>query len=584
MKKATGYFQHNPLKSIRFILLLFALIVTSAENIIAQGLSVNTTGAAPDTSAMLDVSSTIKGTLITRMTTVQRNSIALPATGLIIFNTDCSEFQYYSGSGWVSILNSNSTMIAGAISGSALFCSGQTGVSYSVVPVVGATSYLWSVPPGAVITSGQGTNAISVNFGSTPGIISVSVTNGCSTSAASVLATTLTTVITTPGAINGLSAVCSGQSGVIYSISAVPGATSYNWSLPAGATITAGAGTTAITVTFGSNPGNVSVTASNSCGTSNPSNLSVSMSSVPGTPGTVSGPTTVNPNQTGVAYSISAVSGATSYTWTVPSGSTITSGQGTTAIVISFGSTSGNVCVTADNSCGSGTASCLAVSTICYTSGNQTFNYTGAQQTFTVPPCVTSVTLDVYGAQGGGGGGNGGRAQGTLSVTPGQILYVYVGGEGAGYNTGVSVGGWNGGGNGHYGCAGGGGSDVRAGGTALSNRVIVAGGGGGYYGNPGGAGGGTSGGNAPNGPATGGTQSSGGTYCGALGQGGSNPGGMADGGGGGGGYYGGGTNYCAGASPANGSGAGGSGYTGGVTAGTMMNGVRSGNGIIIITW
>ena len=41
-----------------------------------------------------------------------------------------------------------------------------------------------------------------------------------------------------------------------------------------------------------------------------------------------------------------------------------------------------------------------------------------------------------------GTGGRGGRVQTTLSVTPGQTLYLYVGGAGTGCNTG----GWNGGG------------------------------------------------------------------------------------------------------------------------------------------
>ncbi|MCS6905692.1 MAG: hypothetical protein NZ576_10005, partial [Bacteroidia bacterium] len=38
------------------------------------------------------------------------------------------------------------------------------------------------------------------------------------------------------------------------------------------------------------------------------------------------------------------------------------------------------------------------------------FSYTGGVQTYTVPPCVTSITVDVRGAQGGGpNGGNGAR-------------------------------------------------------------------------------------------------------------------------------------------------------------------------------
>ena len=45
----------------------------------------------------------------------------------------------------------------------------------------------------------------------------------------------------TPGTITGSASVCINQAGVTYSVAAVSGATSYNWTLPAGATITAGA-------------------------------------------------------------------------------------------------------------------------------------------------------------------------------------------------------------------------------------------------------------------------------------------------------------------------------------------------------
>ena len=178
------------------------------------------------------------------------------------------------------------------------------------------------------------------------------------------------------------------------------------------------------------------------------------------------------------------------------------------------------------------------------------FNYTGAPQTWTVPAGVTTLRVDLAGAQGGADnalvaqGGRGGRVTGVLSVVPGQQLTVYVGGQGA-----YEVGGYNGGGwggpNVGYGpsIGGGGATDIRLGGTALTNRVLVAGGGGGagerYFGqgNPVGGGGGYNGqgGGGPTG-GTGAWQTAGGNYGGALGQG----GGYRGSPGGGGGYYGGG--------------------------------------------
>ncbi|MCK5832694.1 hypothetical protein KAH81_03390 [bacterium] len=213
--------------------------------------------------------------------------------------------------------------------------------------------------------------------------------------------------------------------------------------------------------------------------------------------------------------------------------------------------------------------------------GSQTFSYIGGSQTFTVPSGVTSVSIECWGAQGrsasGGTAGSGGYASGNLTVTAGQTLYIYVGGQGGA----SGVGGWNGGGSGSSARgSGGGGTDVRYGGTALTNRKIVAGGGGGNYStySPGGYGGGTSGGNGGGGAnGFGGTQTAGGAghggNNGTLGQGGST--GTYTISGGGGGYWGGGAGLAGG---------GGSGYIGGVTGGSMSNGIRIGNGQVTITW
>src|SRR5690606_3996621 len=120
---------------------------------------------------------------------------------------------------------------------------------------------------------------------------------------------------------------------------------------------------------------------------------------------------------------------------------------------------------------------------------------TGAEQTFVVPEGVTSVVVDAYGAEGGGTsnccsglprGGDGGRVQATPPVTPGETLYIYVGGRGGnGDGLGAAVpGGFNGGGPtplgaGRPGGSGGGATDIRRGGNTLAARVLVAGGGGG---------------------------------------------------------------------------------------------------------
>jgi hypothetical protein len=208
----------------------------------------------------------------------------------------------------------------------------------------------------------------------------------------------------------------------------------------------------------------------------------------------------------------------------------------------------------------------------------EVFRFVGKEQYFTVPNGVTEVSITADGGTGGGddssgygNNGRGGRVRASIPVTPGETLYVFVGG------VGNFDGGWNGGGYGglgaYYYCSGstcawggGGASDVRQGGDQLANRVVVAGGGGGQsvqY---------VSGGSG--GPGISGYCASGSGESGGLGQGGF--GGFSclwndSGAGGGGGYYGGG---------------------GGGGTGTPSNSSRSGyggaaptgNGRIVIAW
>ncbi len=127
----------------------------------------------------------------------------------------------------------------------------------------------------------------------------------------------------------------------------------------------------------------------------------------------------------------------------------------------------------------------------------QVYTTQGAS-TFTVPSGVTSITVKLWGAGGGGGaggsaaaggaGGGGGSATGTITVTPGETLNVYVGGGGAAGTRNTSGGG---GGGGAY-------SSIYRGSTPLAIAAGGGGGGGGrstatHTGGAGGAGGGTNG-------------------------------------------------------------------------------------------
>ena len=75
--------------------------------------------ATPNSSAMLDVTSTTKGLLTPRMTAAQRTAIGTPASGLIVYQTDgTAGFYYYTGSAWVLLINGTDALPA--VSGAAV--------------------------------------------------------------------------------------------------------------------------------------------------------------------------------------------------------------------------------------------------------------------------------------------------------------------------------------------------------------------------------------------------------------------------------------------------------------------------------
>lgn len=102
-----------------FYSLILIGIITSALNLKAQGVAINTDGSTADASAMLDISSTDKGMLIPRMTATQRGNISNPATGLLVYQTDGTAGLYYNSGtpstpGWIQLSSALITEIADA--------------------------------------------------------------------------------------------------------------------------------------------------------------------------------------------------------------------------------------------------------------------------------------------------------------------------------------------------------------------------------------------------------------------------------------------------------------------------------------
>jgi len=94
----------------QFTIILF-LFVTASTTFAQTGIGTTT----PHASAQLEVSSTTKGFLPPRMTTVQRDAIVNPATGLQIYNTTTNTLEYKTASGWVSLISNPNGVNSGEI-------------------------------------------------------------------------------------------------------------------------------------------------------------------------------------------------------------------------------------------------------------------------------------------------------------------------------------------------------------------------------------------------------------------------------------------------------------------------------------
>ena len=218
-----------------------------------------------------------------------------------------------------------------AISGQSTVCAGTNAIAYSVASVSNANTYVWTLPAGASIATGAGTNSITVNYSpaATSGTISVLAQNACGNGLSSSMPVIVNTLPLAAGTITGAATICQGSTGVSYSIAAINGATGYNWTVPAGATIISGANTNNITVDYSlsATSGNVSVSGVNACGTGNPATSAITVNIKPATPVitqnvnilTSSEPTGNQWYRNGII-----IAGATSQTYTIPQDGTYT--------------------------------------------------------------------------------------------------------------------------------------------------------------------------------------------------------------------------------------------------------------------
>ncbi len=174
------------------------------------------------------------------------------------------------------------------ITGPAVICALVSGNVYTTQ--AGMTNYVWSVSAGGSLASGAGSNEISVTWNSIGNeTVSVSYTNnaGCTAAEPAFYNVNVSTLPASAGSITGTPVVCEGSHNIVYSVPAIVNASTYNWSVPAGATIVSGSNSNTISVDFtvGTSSGNVIVNGVNDCGSgANSPDYTVVVNPIPSTP------------------------------------------------------------------------------------------------------------------------------------------------------------------------------------------------------------------------------------------------------------------------------------------------------------
>lgn len=261
----------------------------------------------------------------------------------------------------------------------ATVCTGTAG-TFSIAATGGNLSYQWQVNTGSGWTnlSDSGiyygtttsvlrfSNAVNTSFNSYQYrcVVSGSCTPSVTSNAVTLNVNATVSMQTQPTDV----AICTGSS-TSFNVSATGAGITYQWQVLSGGSwsnisnggIYSGATTNTLTLTSPNSSQNnlqFRCVLTGTCSTLNSNPATLTINDVPAAPNAISGDLTICEN-TNQSYSVSAISGATSYTWTIPSGWAGTSSL--RAINVTASTSGGNLTVKANNSCGSSSATQVTI-------------------------------------------------------------------------------------------------------------------------------------------------------------------------------------------------------------------------------
>jgi|SRR5690554_2691465 len=150
------------MKTIFSTIIIAICLLVSASSVVAQNVGINNTGAAPDNSALLDLNSTDKGFLITRVDTA---SIATPAFGLMTLAPLDSCLYMYSGANWISLGGvGNDCPCGNPTSTPPNLCGTPQTFIYKGASVTYGTVESNTVPPRCWLDRNLGANQVATSF------------------------------------------------------------------------------------------------------------------------------------------------------------------------------------------------------------------------------------------------------------------------------------------------------------------------------------------------------------------------------------------------------------------------------------
>ncbi|QHL87829.1 DUF11 domain-containing protein [Nibribacter ruber] len=208
----------------------------------------------------------------------------------------------------------------------ATVCVGNS-ATFSITPIAGVANFEVAGLPAGITRVAGGGNTITLQVAGTvaPGVYNISFValnpnNSCSNSVPSTATITVGAKPAVPGQITASSATLCSAVAIRYSVTPVAGATGYVWTVPAGWVIQGNATGPEIEVIPSTTAGEVTVKATNGCGTSDASKLTVTPGTTPATPVIVNNSTPC----ASFLFSIQNVVANQEYIWTAPAGFSFT--------------------------------------------------------------------------------------------------------------------------------------------------------------------------------------------------------------------------------------------------------------------